>query len=332
MSRIRNVVYGLALGDAVGFRVEGEPYERIVNGYVREDLRTVREKMWVSDDTTMSLYLLKAIEEAYDAQTEISEQMPALAESIATSFIAWYDNPDCLTGRGHACKTSLLALKEHLASNPEVIDMFYGSNDQSKGSGTIMRSPWLGILHAKGLLNDTELENLCTVQSLVTHRNLTAIHGSYLTARIVSALFTSSIKPGQIQEFAQNLCFEQEPDEGWDDLIDALQSIDNLPEDYATKSVTDFDPSSILGYGGSAHEVLAHAIAVVDYFGSDPVEVLRRSIFTGGDSDTIGAIAGAMVGASTDANAWDGIDDIIEDFFVDELDTTISYLKLVGNV
>lgn len=330
MSRIRNVVYGLALGDAVGFRVEDEPYERIVNGYTREDLRTVREKMWVSDDTTMSLYLLKAIEESYLPETPLADQMSHMAEEIAKSFIGWYENPDCLNGRGRACKTSLLALKLHLESNPEIMDMFYGSDDISKGSGTVMRSPWLGILHAKGILTETELESLCTVQSLVTHRSLTAIHASYLTARIVSALFTGEVKPGGVKNFAEQFCFDKEPDYGWDDLIDALQSIENLPEDYAAKDATDFDPSSVLGYGGSAYEVLAHAVAFVDYFGNDPVEILRRSIFTGGDSDTIGALAGSMIGASTDENIWNGIDDIIEDFFVDDLDGAVSYLKLVN--
>lgn len=332
MSRIRNVVYGLALGDAVGFRVEGEPYERIVNGYAREDLRTVREKMWVSDDTTMSIYLMKAIEETYSPAVPFDEQSPALAESIAHNFIEWYDNPDCLLGRGGACKKSLLALKIHLESNPEILDMFYGSDDASKGSGPTMRSPWLGILHAKGILDDVDLEKLCTIQSLVTHRNLVAIHSSYLVARIVSALFTNEIKPGQVREFAEQLCFGQEPDSGWDEIIDALKTIDNLPEDYTTKDAAEFDPSSVLGYGGTAHEVLAHAIAFVDAFGNDPLEVLRRSIFTGGDSDTIGALAGAMVGASTDDNIWTEIDDVIEDIFIDTLDTSISYLKIIQKV
>lgn len=329
MSRIRNVVYGLALGDAVGFRVEGEPYERIVNGYAREDLHTVREKMWVSDDTTMSIYLMKAIEETYSPTITFDEQSPALAESIARNFIDWYDNPDCLLGRGGACKKSLLSLKVHLDSNPEVIDMFYGSDDASKGSGPTMRSPWLGILHAKGILDDTDLEKLCTIQSLVTHRNLVAIHSSYLVAKIISALFTNQIKPGQIRNFAEQLCFSQEADSGWDEIIDALKTIDSLPEDYLTKEATEFDPSSVLGYHGTAHEVLAHAVAFVDGFGENPVEILRRSIFTGGDSDTIGAIAGAMVGASTDESIWNGIDDVIEDIFIDTLDTTISYLKLI---
>lgn len=330
MSRIRNTVYGLAIGDAVGFRVEGEPYERIVSGYAREDLHTVREKMWVSDDTTMSIYLIKALEDIYNPDIPLQEQNQYLAEAIAHSFIKWFDNPDFILGRGKACKTALQSLKEHLVSNPEIIDLFYGSDERSKGSGTVMRSPWLGILHAKGLLDDNELESLCTLQSLVTHRNLVTIHSSYLTARIISSLFRGEIKPGEVKNFAEQLCFNQEPDDGWDEIVDGLKTIDNLPEDYAEKDATDFDPSSVLGYNGTATEVLAHAVAFIDYFGSDPIEVLRRSIFTGGDSDTIGAVAGAMMGASTDENIWHGIDDIIEDIFIDDLDEVVSYLKLIA--
>ena len=329
MSKVRNIVYGLALGDAIGFRVEDEPFERIVNGYASEDLHTVREKMWVSDDTTMSLYLMQGIKNSLHPENPIKEQMPLIAESIARSLLEWFDNPDCLVGRGHACKTSLLSLKLHLEGNPEIIDFFHGSDDQSKGSGAVMRSPWLGVLHAKGILNDLELENLCTVQSLVTHRNLTAIHSSYLVARIVSALYAGETLPGSVKEFAEKICFAGEPDEGWDEIIDTLKLIEKLPADYKETAAEDFDPSSVLGYGGTSAEVLSHAIAFIDYFGHDPVEVLKRSLFTGGDSDTIGAIAGAMAGASNAENVWNGVDDIIEDFFIEALDSTVDYLNLL---
>ena len=327
MSKIRNIIYGLALGDAVGFRVEDEPFERIVNGYKSEDLKTVREKMWVSDDTTMSLYLMKGMSKSFNPDAPIKEQMPFIAENIATSFLEWLVNPDCLVGRGQTCKTALIHLQTHLNENPAIIDYFHGSDDISKGVGSTMRSPWLGILHAKGLLNDTELENLCTVQSLVTHRNLTAIHSAYLAARIVSALYTGETEPGKVRNFAEKLIFTKEADTGWDEIIDSLKLIDELPEGYKDKDADEFDPSSVLGYGGTASEVIAHAVAFVDAFGTDPVEVLHRAIFTGGDSDTIGAIAGAMAGACYEENIWEGIDDIVEEFFIESLKDTIAYLE-----
>lgn len=329
MSKIRNMVYGLALGDALGFRVEAEEHKTIVNGYLHENFDDIQEKLWVSDDTTMSLYLLKAIEDTYNPELSLKEQASDLAISIGEYFIKWYDNPDCLLGRGHACKNSLAALKAHLASQPLIKDMFYGSTDESKGSGTLMRSPWLGVLHAKGLLNDEELENLCTIQSLVTHRSLVAIHTSYLSARITSALYTGKIKPSGIRNFAEELCIRQENDEGWDEILESLSKIDEIPANYPQIALEEYDPSSTIGYDGMASTVLSTAILLVDTFSSNPVDVLRRSMFTGGDSDTIGAVAGAMTGVSYDTEIWENIEDLIEDFIIDELEATASYLRLL---
>lgn len=327
MSRIRNIIYGLALGDAVGYRVEGEPYERIVNGYKHEDLYTVQEKMWISDDTTMSLYLIKALKESYNSELPFKEQAPELAKSIATNFLLWLEDADCLAGRGITTTYALKSLRTHLESEPLIIDYFHGSDDQSYGSGSIMRSPWLGLLHAKGLLDDKELESLCTIQSLVTHRNLTAVHSSYVTARIISELYTENIKPGEVRKFIEDLCSQQEEDYGWAEIQEGLKLLDDLPENYASTDASDFDPSSILGQEGTAIAVLVHAVAFIDIFGNNPVEVLRRCILTGGDSDTIGALAGAMAGASYDANIWSGLEDIIENFFVDSLEDTVSYFE-----
>lgn len=327
MSRIRNIIYGLALGDAVGYRVEGEPYERIVNGYQHEDLYTVQEKMWVSDDTTMSLYLIKALKEAYDPAIALKEQAPELAKSIAANFLLWLEDADCLAGRGITTTYALKSLRTHLDSEPLIIDYFHGSDDHSYGSGSLMRAPWLGLLHAKGLLDDKELESLCTIQSLVTHRNLTAVHSSYVAARIISELHNETIQPGQVRKFVEELCSQQEEDAGWEEIREGLKLIDDLPEDYAQKDASDFDPSSILGQEGTAIAVLLHAIAFIDVFGSNPVEVLRRCILTGGDSDTIGALAGAMAGASYEVNIWAGLEDIIENFFIDSLEDSISYFE-----
>lgn len=327
MSKIRNIVYGLALGDALGFRVEGEDYRTIINGYLHENFDDIREKLWVSDDTTMSLYLIKAIEEAYDPFLPFENQKPKLAESIGRNFLAWYDNPDCLLGRGRGCKTALASLKSHIESQPLIIDMFHGSDDRSKGLGAAMRSPWLGVLHAKNLLSEKELEELCTIQSLVTHRNPVSVHASYLTARIVSALYTGQTQPGHIRSYVTSLCQQHPADEGWETILEALAKIDELPENYSFLEPHEFDPSSILGYDGMATSVLIHAITFVDTFGANPLQVLRRAIFTGGDSDTIGSLAGAMVGACNEAEVWESIEDLIEDFVIEDLESVISYLR-----
>lgn len=328
MTKESNIVYGLALGDALAFRVEAHSHESIVSMYGNENFYEMREELYVSDDTTMSLYLIEALNNSYKPDKKLKKQLPYLTEQIALSFLDWYVNPDCLLGRGRACKTSLATLLSNFENNDSMFDPHSGSDDYSKGSGTVMRTPWLGVLHAKGLLGNKALEKLCDAQSMITHRNLTAVHAAYLVARIVSALYTEDIKPGDVRSFAEKLCREQSQDAGWDEILDSLQNIDKLPKNYFLLEAEDFDPSAVLGFGGTAYEVLTHAIAFVDMFGSfDPVEVLKRSMFTSGDSDTIGAIAGAMIGATTKDDIWDGLTHILEDHIIGQLDDAVGYLE-----
>jgi hypothetical protein len=70
------------------------------------------------------------------------------------------------------------------------------------------------------------------------------------------------------------------------------------------------DPSVHIGGGGwRAHETLVIALLAVDMFPGDGWEGLRRSVVSDGDSDTIGAVAGGLVGAAYPGlfiDAWYG--------------------------
>ena len=57
------------------------------------------------------------------------------------------------------------------------------------------------------------------------------------------------------------------------------------------------DPCASAGEGWRAQETVATALLCVDALPDDPIDALRRATVTNGDSDSIAAVAGAILGA-----------------------------------
>ena len=343
MSKIKNSVYGLALGDAIAYRTEFLGFKESVIEYRNEHLPSLNKKLNVSDDTQMSLYLIKGFKEGFNPEMPLERQKYEVTEAIALNFVAWLNDPENCRAPGNACISSLMILDKAL-SEKKAIASFVGRkagkissflvggeyNSNSKGSGTVMRSPWLGILHAEGIIPDELFEQFCNTQASITHQHPTALHGSYLTALLTSELYKGNLKPGELHEFATAFCLSQESDMGWRDLAGALEKAEDLADDYAFTDAMEYDPSAVMGSRGTAEDVLATAIVLIDTFGDNPAEVIKRCMFNSGDSDTIGAVAGGMLGAYYDENIWEDLEHLVESQYVPWLDETVLYLQTIN--
>jgi ADP-ribosylglycohydrolase len=329
MSKIKNSVYGLALGDALGYRTEFYSFDDALLKYGSENIYDLRNELAVSDDTQMSLYLLQGFAKAYNAKEPYTAQEKDIVVSIAAQFLIWLNDPENIRAPGNACIGSMRELERKIIRGVNWDNAFIGGaiNTNSKGSGTVMRSPWLGLLNATGMVPDENLESLCNLQSSLTHQHPTALHASYLTALLTSKLFTGELTPGQLKSFSQDFCASQPFDVGWRDLTRTLEYSDDLPANYKASHFSDCDASNIIGANMTAENVLVTSIAYIDYFGDDAVEVLRRSMFNSGDSDTIGATAGGMIGAYYDEPIWDGLEHLVESNYVPQLDWAVNYLE-----
>lgn len=326
MTKERNSIYGLALGDAIAYRTEFSTFSQAVSKYGQEELRDENQKLLVSDDTQMSLYLLNAFKQSYSPDSDFEPQYLSIINEVAQQFITWLWDPLNDRAPGNACIRSLSNLKRVLTGPADLNTVLSAGLADSKGSGTVMRSPWLGLLHANNIIPDEHFEMFCNAQSAITHQHPTALHGSYLTALLTSRLYTEDIKPGELKDFALNHISQQKPDSGWDELKASISLIDSLPEGYNYSKATDIDPSRYLGQNGTAEDVLTTAIALVDNFGEEPLEVLKRCIFTSGDSDTIGAVAGGMVGAHYSGEIWSEIEHLVEEHYVQQLEDAAAYI------
>lgn len=329
MSKIKNSIYGLALGDALGYRTEFLSFQNSLTEYGSQNVYDLRDELLVSDDTQMSLYLLRGFSNTYDSRALYAGQEKDIIVSIASQFLIWLNDPENCRAPGNACIGSMRELERTIIRSVNWQNAFVGGaiNRNSKGSGTVMRSPWLGLLNASGVVPDENLESLCNLQSALTHQHPTALHASYLTALLTSKLFTGELAPGELKSFSEDFCASQPSDLGWRDLTRTLENINDLPAGYKASHFSDCDASNIIGASMTAENVLVTSIAYIDYFGDDAVEVLRRSMFNSGDSDTIGATAGGMIGAYYDEPVWDGLEHLVESRYVPELEWAISYIE-----
>ena len=77
-----------------------------------------------------------------------------------------------------------------------------------------------------------------------------------------------------------------------------------VPDDSRFRPVLPCDPMENIGWCKLAWALGCQSLNRANEVG--PVEALRGVISQGGDTDTNGAVAGALLGASFGATAWDG--------------------------
>lgn len=293
-----NALYGCAYGDAWGNTNEFQRYPSLTRGNpFGPDLP---DKLIITDDTQMTLSLARALNAA-DLQDKHSIQSHIIAE-----FVLWRNDPDNNRSPGNTCKGATAALQ---AGRPWT----KATRPDSDGCGSVMR------VSPTAFLPEDLWRPAAAWQAAATHGHPIGIAASLIAAAIIRQGAQGQITPGTVVQTALTLCTDQSLRHGvpeWlaghphastpakaatllDKGFTALTS--NLKA--AQRSVDAFqhdpwhdDPCRYTGEGWNAQEALATALLCVDALPHDPVDALRRATVTGGDSDSIAAIAGAVLG------------------------------------
>lgn len=326
MSKIRNAVYGLALGDAFGFITERMRFPEIVRKYGNGQYLPVDKTLQVSDDTQMSIVMINSMHR-YFGDNKNTPYTSNIKYTLMNDFIDWMASGEP-RGAGKATINSLRELKKD-RSDPHA----YGSLE-SKGSGTVMRAPWVGLCD---FIEDKTLENFSWQHSRITHNSATTTYSAYLTSLITRRLFDETIQCGEIRDFAlealdsigQRRVLTEAEIHGIDEIAGFIHRINRLPQNWASLSLDVEDVCAYTGTAGRGDMVLAGAIAIADAYGDhDPIQGLHRSMMTDGDSDTIGALVGAFIGASHEDDIWEDLPEVLEDEYVKRLERVIHYIEL----
>lgn len=290
-SRIRAAVYGLAFGDAWGFVTEFTSYASIMRVQPAPPRPLV-----VSDDTQMSLYTLEAIsqlrgEDLSDLPSD-RELQARVRDAFATQYLRFYDDPDNDRATGNTCMIALGSLDGNATATPV-------ARNDSKGCGTIMRAPWLGLLPYPVPV----LASLSVLQSQVTHGHpLSWVSAAACTLLVRElAALPQPVEGLELVDLADE-CAKQA---GSIPLLAEHQShvdfqragIQMIRDQWELFISDEGDPCQFFGDGWVAEETFTTALATFARNPHDPMTVIRDLVYTHGDSDSLAAVGGAFAGA-----------------------------------
>lgn len=314
-------VYGLAYGDAIGDPLEFRKYPEILAA----GGASVPARFRITDDTQMSLAVWSALD-AWDPASGFG----MLRLEIAAAFQAWRVDPDNDRAPGTTCLTSLDRLAKVGLGHWTT-----ATSPTSAGCGSVMRAPWIG-LHPK--VADADVATVAALQAVLTHGPAENAYVAAAAAELARVLASGEIVAGEAAEW---LATWTPGDHAYDDaaLSDvwrhARTSDDGSrygsPEAYVADGIGHvgwvvdragdlaamlaadpwgFDPCAVAGEAWRARECLAVAVGILDGFARQPgslqevaVDMLVRAAETNGDSDSIGAVTGALAGAAF-GNVW----------------------------
>ena len=255
------VVLGVALGDALGNRLE------FLQAPTDEDFqRQLGLPLIVSDDTQMMLFSLEAVRQG---------------KSFADGYLRWFSTQE-VSGIGNGLlsfpemydvqspgSTCISACKSLLAGRRV-------SND-SKGNGTVMRCAHIAYEAKAAGRTLVQAIALATEDAETTHKH-------------PYAALSSSLLVAIYWELINGKCIA-------DALATAIGSV-NAPPEIAEICLSALKPDRYRRmreeFGGwVAEEALALAVGAVAHNRSF-LDVIRTAVTISGDSDTVGAIAGGL--------------------------------------
>lgn len=265
------LLFGLALGDALGAPTEFLKLPAIKRKYGASGIQSPPEFARYTDDTQMTLALTEALLEV-SLDAFIDEQMAA----VGRWFILWLNSDQTGRAPGSAC---LKGVKRFAEGTPWRESGLLNS----KGCGSAMRVAPIGYLYQH---DESRLRELAQASSVITHRHPAAVAASIAGAYLVK-LALDGIPPADFMRLI--LAFT----EGISDEFDAAV----LRIGHVLGWTNEEAALDHIGQGWTGEEAIALALYCVLRYPDDYAACVRRAANTNGDSDSIACIAGGISAA-----------------------------------
>lgn len=269
--RACGILYGLALGDALGAPVEFLSQSQIHTTYGTHGISEPPDPALYTDDTQMTIALTEGLLDA-GLDASIDTQMQA----VGKRFIEWLNSSDNDRAPGRTCISGVERYEAGIRWDQAGLE-------HSKGCGSAMRVAAVGYFYQH---DPARLREVATASSRLTHRHPTALAAAVAAAYAVK-LALDAVSPSQyipqIMQFTEGMS---------DELDAALYRVGHVgawaDEDAALRHI---------GEGWVGEEAVALALYCVLGHPDDYVACVRRAANTNGDSDSIACIAGSIIGA-----------------------------------
>ncbi|MGC4121501.1 MAG: ADP-ribosylglycohydrolase family protein [Myxococcales bacterium] len=266
--RLAGVLLGTAVGDALGLPLENLTARRIERLFGRVTrFRFLGRIGFVSDDTEQTAFVADSLLRAGDD--------PDLgARTFAWRLRGWVLRAPFGVGLAtlRACAKLLLFVPPSR------------SGVRSAGNGAAMRAAVLGAFFA-----DDPARRAAWSEALarVTHTDPRAVQGAgYVASLAAQATRASSDRPPDLLAAAQGVVEDAS-------LLKGLQAAQH----FAEAGTATEEAATALGVTGFVLHTVPFAAFVYARWGADARKAIEEAVNAGGDTDTIGAIVGALVGA-----------------------------------
>lgn len=291
VEQFTGTIVGLAVGDALGYPAEFRSREQLIREIGPDgitDFVALQDRRFTrpfiagaeqppgtyTDDTQMSIAVARGLLES--AADDLDAQMSA----IARHFVSWAGSPENNRAPGGTCMTGCANLRAGVPWRTAGVA-------NSKGCGSAMRVAPIGLLLCADL---DAIERVARASSLLTHGHPAALEGAAAAALMV-ALAMRGVSPAEMHAEITRRCVgrSQDFDTCFGEVPDRLKQ---PPE----QALTDRGHGG-LGEAWVAEEAVASAMYCFWRHPDDYRAAVLEAINTDGDSDSIGAIAGSVVGA-----------------------------------
>ena len=277
-SRIRGVILGTAVGDALGLPAEGlgpKTIGRLWSGNWRH--RLFFGKGMISDDTEHTLFVAQAL-------LKHPDNAHRFQRSLAWKLRWWLLGLPAAVGFG----TLRAIVKLWLFFPPGK------SGVASAGNGPAMRSAILGVCFRR---DRQKMRQMVRAATEITHKDARAMVGA-LAVSLAAAVAVSSPegdRPDHNKFLDEIAILPGGRDEEWSRLVGQMKQ-----ELAADSGVVDFAAQMGLENGVTGYAYHTAPVAIYAWLRhyADFRSTLTEALNCGGDTDTVGAIAGALAGAA----------------------------------
>ena len=276
LNRAKGMVYGLAIGDALGRVTEFMSLHRIKSTYGEDGITDLPDPALFTDDTQMSIAIAEALIRTGEKDLE------AIMQVVRDEFVKWLHSPENTRAPGRTCLTG--------ADNMEKGILWSKSGvASSKGCGSAMRAAPIGYLYQH---DPEKLKWAAHATGICTHGHPAAdaacIGAAYLVKLALDGTSPESMIP-DLLTFTEGISGE------WDEAILKIEKcLDWEDEERAL---------SFLGEGWVGEEAVALALYCFLRYPDSYEKVVIRGANTNGDSDSIACIGGSISGACLSVEA-----------------------------
>lgn len=275
--RIRGLLLGTAVGDSVGLPAEGiskRRNKRVFRGKWHQ--RLIFSYGMISDDTEHTIFVAQCLLASGDSQ------------EIFVKRLAW-----CL-------KLWLLSLPAGvgLATLKSIVKLWFGfspfkSGVYSAGNGAAMRSSIIGAYFANNL---SKLDIFVTLSTKITHSDPRALIGARAIAYITAWIVREDLQEcPDIDELEAILRSIEDKETEWLNLTNQL--IYGLKQGLSVSEFAELIGQK-KGISGYVYKTVPMAIYAWYYYFDNFRDALEAVFNCGGDTDTTGAITGALCGVT----------------------------------